>query len=50
MSRIRYEGGEGTALEVVDAENQLVQAYTNYYTALAGCWNAKIELEVATGQ
>jgi outer membrane protein len=50
MSRIRYEGGEGLAIEVVDAQNQLAQANTNYYTALAGCWNAKIDLEVATGQ
>jgi outer membrane protein TolC len=50
LSRIRYEGGEGSALEVVDAQNQLTQARTNYYTALAGCWNAKIDLEVATGQ
>jgi outer membrane protein TolC len=49
MSRIRYEGGEGTALEVVDAQNQLAQANTNYYTSLAGCWNAKTDLEVATG-
>ena len=50
MSRIRYEGGEGSALEVVDAQNQLTQAHTNYYTALASCWNAKTDLEVATGQ
>jgi len=50
MSRIRYEGGEGLALEVVDAQNRLGQARSNYYTALAGCWNAKIDLEVATGQ
>jgi outer membrane protein TolC len=50
ISRIRYEGGEGSALEVVDAQNQLAQADTNYYTTLAGCWNAKTDLEVATGQ
>lgn len=50
LSRIRYEGGEGSALEVVDAQNQLAQANTNYYTTLAGCWNAKTDLEVATGQ
>ena len=36
--------------EVVAAQNQLAQARSNYYTALAGCWNAKIDLEVATGQ
>jgi outer membrane protein len=50
MSRVRYEGGEGAALEVVAAQNQLAQARTNYYTALAGCWNAKVDLEVATGK
>jgi outer membrane protein TolC len=50
VSRIRYEGGEGSALEVVDAQNQLAQANTNYYSTLAGCWNAKTDLEVATGQ
>ena len=50
MSRVRYEGGEGAALEVVAAQNQLAQARTNYYTALAGFWNAKVDLEVATGQ
>jgi outer membrane protein len=50
MSRVRYEGGEGLALEVVAAQSQLAQARSNYYSALAGCWNAKIDLEVATGQ
>jgi len=50
MSRVRYEGGEGAALEVVAAQNQLVQARINYYTALASFWNAKVDLEVATGR
>ena len=50
LSRVRYEGGEGAALEVVAAQNQLALARTNYYTALAGFWNAKADLEVATGQ
>lgn len=50
MSRVRYEGGEGAALEVVAAQNQLALARTNYYTALASFWNAKVDLEVATGQ
>ena len=50
MCLIRYEGGEGSALEVVAAQNQLAEAHSNYYTLLAGCWNAKIDLEVATGQ
>lgn len=50
MSRIRYEGGEGSALDVVAAQNQLAQARGNYYTALAGYWNARADLEVASGR
>ena len=47
---MRYEGGEGLALDVVAAQNQLAQARTNYYTAVAGYLNAKADLEVATGR
>ncbi len=50
LSRIRYEGGEGTALDVVTAQNQLAQARSNYYTALANYLNAKADLEVASGR
>jgi len=50
MSRIRYEGGEGLALDVVTAQNQLSQARTNYYTAIVDYLNAKADLEVASGQ
>lgn len=50
LSRIRYEGGEGPALDVVTAQNEFAQARTNYYTALAGYWNAKADLEVASGR
>jgi outer membrane protein TolC len=50
LSRIRYEGGEGSTLDVVAAQNQLAQARTNYYTALAGYLNARADLEVATGR
>jgi outer membrane protein TolC len=50
LSRIRYEGGEGSALDVVTAQNQLAQARTNYYTAMADYLNARADLEVASGR
>jgi outer membrane protein TolC len=50
LSRIRYEGGEGLALDVVTAQNQLAQARSNYYTAMANYLNAKADLEVAEGR
>ncbi|MCX6622809.1 MAG: TolC family protein [Acidobacteria bacterium] len=50
LSRIRYEGGEGSSLDVVTAQNQLAQARTNYYTAMANYLNAKADLEVASGR
>jgi outer membrane protein TolC len=50
LSRIRYEGGEGLALEVVSAQTQLGQARSNYYTTLANYLNARVDLEVAAGR
>jgi outer membrane protein TolC len=49
LSRVRYEGGEGSALDVVSAQTQLTQARTNYYAAVANYLNAKADLEVAAG-
>ena len=50
MSRVRYEGGEGSSLDVVASQNQLAQARSNYYTARANYLNATADLEVARGQ
>lgn len=50
LSRIRYEGGEGAAVDVVVAQNQLVQARASYYTNIAGYLSAKLDLEVAAGR
>lgn len=50
LSRIRYEGGEGLALDVVTAQNQLAQARSNYYTTMANYRNARTDLEVASGR
>jgi outer membrane protein len=50
LSRVRYEGGEGGALDVVTAQNQLAQAQVNHYAALAAYLNARADLEVASGK
>ncbi len=50
LSRVRYEGGEGLALDVVTAQSQLAQARANYYTAVANYLNARADLEVASGR
>ncbi|MEO8129674.1 MAG: TolC family protein [Bryobacteraceae bacterium] len=50
LSSIRYEGGEGPALDVVAAQTQLTQAQSNYFTALFNYANARADLEVAAGR
>jgi outer membrane protein len=50
LSRIRYEGGEGSALEVVTAQAQVAQARGNYYQAVVGHLRARADLAVAGGQ
>lgn len=50
LARVRYEGGEGPALDVVVAQTQLAQALTNYYLTLANYANARADLEVAAGR
>jgi outer membrane protein len=50
LSRLRYEGGEGPALEVVTAQTQAGQARSNLYTALANYYIARTDLEVAAGR
>ncbi len=50
LSRIRYDGGEGLALDVVTAQSQLAQARANYYTSIANYLNAKADREVAAGR
>jgi outer membrane protein TolC len=50
LARLRYEGGEGTALDVVTAQSQAAQARTNFYTAKANYLNARAELEVTAGR
>ena len=50
MARVRYEGGEGPALDVVAAQTQLAQARTNHFATLAAYANARADLEVAAGR
>ncbi len=50
LSRLRFEGGEGPALDVVTAQSSLVQAQIDYYTTRANYLNAQLALKVASGQ
>jgi outer membrane protein len=50
LSRVRYEGGEGPALDVVVAQNGLAQARTTYYSNITTYLNARIDLEVTSGR
>ena len=50
LSKLRYEGGEGPALDVVVAQTQLQQARANYFTTLFLYANARADLEVAAGR
>lgn len=50
LSQVRYEGGEGPALDVVVAQTQLQQARANYFSTLFSLAAAKADLEVAAGR
>jgi outer membrane protein TolC len=50
LSQVKYEGGEGLALDVVAAQSQLAQALGNYYSAIAAYFNARADFEVASGK
>jgi outer membrane protein len=50
LSRIRYEGGEGLALDVLAAQNQLTLASSNYYSTVTRYWTSLVDLEVASGR
>lgn len=50
ITKIKYEQGVGSNLEVIDAEDSLRQAQTNYYNALYEVMVAKIDLDKAYGK
>jgi outer membrane protein len=47
ITKIKYEQGVGSNIEVIDAENSLRQAQVNYYGALFDAISAKTDLDVA---
>ena len=49
IAQVRYSAGVGTNLDVMDAEEKLTQAQTNYYTALYNYNSSKADLDRAMG-
>lgn len=49
IAQVRYAAGVGTNLDVMDAEEKLAQAQTNYYTALYNYNSSKAALDKAMG-
>ncbi|HET9054021.1 MAG TPA: TolC family protein, partial [Cyclobacteriaceae bacterium] len=50
VTKIKYEEGVGSNLEVVQAEDDLRQAQTNYYNSLYNAVLAKVDLDKAYGK
>jgi outer membrane protein TolC len=50
VTKIKYEQGVGSNIEVIDAEDSLRQAQTNYYNALFDAMIARVDLEKAYGK
>jgi outer membrane protein len=50
VSRIKFQEGVGSNLEVTNAESDLRAAQTNYYNALYDAIIAQVDLQLATGQ
>lgn len=48
-SKLKYDNGVGSSLEVVDAESSLKEAETNYFTALYETIVSKIEVDKSLG-
>jgi outer membrane protein len=48
-TKIQYEAGTGSNLEVVDAETSLTEAETNYYNSVYNALIAKVDYEQAKG-
>jgi len=50
VTKIKYEQGVGSNLEVIDAEASLREAQTNYYNALFDAIMAKLDLDKSYGK
>jgi len=48
-SKLKFDNGVGSSLEVIDAESSLKEAETNYFSALYETIVAKIEVDKALG-
>ncbi len=49
VAKIKYEQGNGSSIEVMNAETALKEAQTNYYNALYDYFTAKVDYEKAAG-
>ena len=49
ISKLKYDQGVGSNLEVINAETSMKEALTNYYTALYDALVAKVDLDKAMG-
>ena len=49
VSKVKYEQGVGSNLEVLNAENSLKESQTNYFSALYDALIAKVDFQKATG-
>ena len=49
VSKVKYDQGVGSNLEVINAETSWREAQTNYYNALYDALVAKVELDKAMG-
>ena len=49
VTKIKYDQGVGSNIEIINAESSLKEAQTNYYSALYDAIIAKIEYNKATG-
>lgn len=50
VTRIKYQAGQGSNIEVVNAESALKEAQTNYFAALYDVLIAKVDLDKAMGK
>lgn len=50
VSKIKYQAGAGSNIEVVNAESSLKEAQTNYFAALYDLLIAKVDLDKAMGK
>ncbi|MEY2760364.1 MAG: hypothetical protein RLZZ96_264 [Bacteroidota bacterium] len=49
VTRVKYQNGVGSNLEVLNAESSIKESQANYFTALYNALVAKVELEKANG-